>query len=77
MTILVVFMQLTRIGKIEHVSSEPETDQQNQDKRRQNEPRDHNDLDSQFAHGRNVVVHVRITVKESVAVVKYTRRLTN
>src|SRR5262249_25799174 len=28
--------------------SNPETDKQNQDKRRQNEPRDHNDLDSQF-----------------------------
>jgi hypothetical protein len=54
-------------------SSEPETDQQNQDKRRQNEPRDHNDLDSQFAHGRYVVVDARIAVKESVTVAKDVR----
>ena len=39
-------------------SSEPETDQQNQDKRCQNEPRDHNDLDSQFAHGGDVLVDI-------------------
>ena len=52
------------------LSCEPETDQQNEDKRRQNEPRDHNDLDSQFAHGRNVVIDVRILVKESVTVAK-------
>src|ERR1700756_4314013 len=51
-------------------SSEPETDQQNQDKRCQNEPRDHNDFDSQLAHGRDVVVNIRIAVKESVTVAK-------
>jgi hypothetical protein len=50
--------------------SEPETDQQNQDKRRQNEPRDHNDLDSQFARGRDVAVNVRIAVKKPVTVAK-------
>jgi hypothetical protein len=53
--------------------SEPETDQQNQDKRGQNEPRNHNDLDSQFANGWNVVIDVRIAVKESVAVAKNIR----
>jgi len=52
------------------LSSEPETDKQNQDKRRQNEPRDHNDLDSQFAHGRDVIVDIWIAVKESVTVAK-------
>jgi hypothetical protein len=36
-------------------SSEPKTDQQNENKRRQKEPRDQNHLDSQFANGRNVV----------------------
>jgi hypothetical protein len=50
--------------------SEPETDQQNQDKRGQNEPRNHDDFDSHFANGRNIVVHVRIAVKESVTVAK-------
>jgi hypothetical protein len=50
--------------------SEPETDQQNQDKGGQNEPRDHDDFDSYFADCRNVVVDVRVAVKESVTVVK-------
>jgi hypothetical protein len=50
--------------------SEPETDQQNQDKGRQNEPRDHDDFDSQFARGRNVVFDIWIEVKESVTVAK-------
>jgi hypothetical protein len=53
--------------------SEPETDQQNQDKRGQNEPRDHDDLDSHFANGRDVIVDVRIAVKESVTVMKNIR----
>ena len=52
------------------LSSEPETDQQNQDKRGQNEPRNHDDFDSQFARGRNVIIDVRIDVKESVTVTK-------
>ena len=52
------------------LSSEPETDQQNEDKRRQNEPRDHNDLESDLANGRNVIVYIRIAVKESVTVAK-------
>ena len=55
------------------LSSDPEIDQQNQDKRGQNEPRDHNDLDSQFARGRNVVVDIWIEVKESVTVAKNIR----
>jgi hypothetical protein len=50
--------------------SDPKTDQKNQDKRRQNEPRDHNDLDPQFAHGRDIVVDVRTPIKESVTVAK-------
>jgi len=50
--------------------SEPETDQENQDKRRQNEPRDHDDFDSQFARGRNVIVDIWIKVKESVTIPK-------
>jgi len=48
--------------------SEPETDQQNDKKRGQHEPRDHDNFDPQFPNGRNVVVHIRILVKESVTV---------
>ena len=51
-------------------SSEPESHQQNQDKRRQSEPRDHDDFDSQFARGRDVAVDIWIEVKESVTVAK-------
>jgi hypothetical protein len=50
--------------------SEPEADQQNQDKRGQTEPGDRNDLDPDLARGRNVVVDVRIAVKESVTIAK-------
>ena len=50
--------------------SEPETDQQNQDKRGHNEPRDRDDFDPHFANGRNIVVDIRISVKESVTVAK-------
>src|SRR5438552_11171446 len=49
---------------------EPETDQQNQDKRGYTEPRNHDDFDPYFAHRRNVVVHARVAVKESVTVAK-------
>jgi hypothetical protein len=51
---------------------EPEGNQENQDKRGENAPRDHNDFDSQFAHGGDVLVRVdvRIAVKESVTVAK-------
>jgi len=49
---------------------EPETDQQNQDNRGHTEPRDQNDFDPHFANGRNIVVDVRISVKESVAIAK-------
>src|SRR5207244_9364936 len=38
---------------------EPETDQQNQDKRGYTEPRNHDDFDHYFAHRRNVVVQDR------------------
>jgi len=51
-------------------SSEPESDQENQDKRSQHAPRDHDNLDSQFANGLNVIVDVWITIKESVPVTK-------
>src|SRR4030095_14312802 len=64
------FSRLHAVTSSGTFSSEPETDQQNQDKRGQNGPRDHDDFDSQFARGRNVVVDVRIAVKESVAVAK-------
>src|SRR5882757_3074687 len=37
--------------------SKPETDQQKQDKRGYNEPRNHDDFHPYFAHRRNVVVH--------------------
>jgi hypothetical protein len=50
--------------------SEPEADQQNQNERGQNKPRDHNDLDPDFANRRNVVVDVWIAIKETVAVAK-------
>ena len=53
--------------------SEPEADQQNQDKRGHTEPGDRNDLDPDLARGRNVVVDVRIAVKESVTVAKNIR----
>jgi len=52
------------------LSSEPETDKKNQDKRGHNEPRDRDDFDPHFANGRNIVVDVRIAVKESVTVAK-------
>src|SRR5882724_1991819 len=52
------------------LSSEPETDKKNQDKRSQNEPRDRDDFDSHFANRRNIVVDVRISVKESVTIAK-------
>ena len=51
-------------------SSEPETDQQNQDKRGHSEVRDRDDFDPYFANGRNVIVYIRIAVKESVTVAK-------
>ena len=37
---------------------EPEIDQKNHQKRGQNQPRDHDDLDPQLANGRNVVVDI-------------------
>jgi hypothetical protein len=52
------------------LSSEPETDKKNQDKRSQNEPRDRDDFDSHFANRRNVVVYIRIPIKKSVAIAK-------
>jgi hypothetical protein len=52
------------------LSSEPETDKKNQDKRRDSEVRDRDDFDPHFANGRNIVVDVRIAVKESVTVAK-------
>jgi len=50
--------------------SEPETDQQNQDKRGHNTPGDRDDFDSHFANRRNVVVDIWISVKESMTVAK-------
>jgi len=55
------------------LSSEPETDQQNQDKHGQNAPRDNNDFDSQFANVRDVIVDVWITIEETVAIAKNIR----
>src|SRR6266853_1118834 len=52
------------------LSGEPETDKKNQDKRGHTEPGDHDDLDPDLARGRNVVVDVRIAVKESVTIAK-------
>src|SRR5205823_14554106 len=52
------------------LSSEPETDQQNQDKRGHTEPGDHDDFDPYFAHLRNVIVHARVAVKKPVTVAK-------
>ena len=51
-------------------SRAPEIDQKNDEKRGQTQPREHNDLDPQFANGRNVVVHIRISVKEAMAIKK-------
>src|SRR5947209_18545410 len=50
--------------------SEPELDQQNQDKRGDTEPGDHDDFDPHFANGRNIVIDVRVAVEESVAIAK-------
>src|SRR6266496_3620991 len=55
------------------LSSEPETDKQKQDKRGHAEPGDHDDFNPHFANGRNIVVDVRIAVKESVTVAKNIR----
>jgi hypothetical protein len=52
------------------LSSEPETDKKNQDKRGYDQPRYENDVDPDLARGRNVVVDVRVSVKESVAIAK-------
>jgi hypothetical protein len=64
--------QLAVNGRVP-LSSDPEADEQNQDKRGQNEPRDRDDFDPHFANRRNVVVDVRIAVKESVAIAKNIR----
>src|SRR6266705_1058982 len=50
--------------------SEPETDQQNQDKRGHTEPGDHDDFDPDFANGWNIIVDSRIAVKEPVTIAK-------
>ena len=52
------------------LSSEPETDQQNQDQRGHSEIWNRDDFDPHFANGRNIVVDVRIAVKESVTIAK-------
>jgi hypothetical protein len=57
----------------EPLSSAPEIDQKNHEKRGQAQPRDHDDFDPQFPNGGNVVVHIRILVKESVAIAKDVR----
>jgi hypothetical protein len=53
--------------------SAPKIDQQNDKKAGQNEPRNHNDLDPQLANSRNVVVHIRISIKEPVPIAKDVR----
>jgi hypothetical protein len=50
--------------------SDPETNQQNQDKRGHNEQRDRYDFDPHLASGGDVVVHIGIAVKETMAVAK-------
>ena len=55
------------------LSSAPEIDQKNHQKRGQNEPRDHHDFHPQVANRWNVVVHIRILVKKSMAVEKDVR----
>jgi len=50
--------------------SEPETDKKNQDKRGHSEVRYRYDFDPYFANGRNVIVYIRIAIKESVTVAK-------
>jgi hypothetical protein len=52
------------------LSIEPETDKKNQDKRGYAKPRDKKQLESHVARGGNVVVDVRVAVKESVAIAK-------
>jgi hypothetical protein len=50
--------------------SEPEIDQKNDEKRGQNQPRDQDYLDPHAASRRDVVVHIRIPIKESPAITK-------
>ncbi len=52
---------------------EPETNQQSQDNRGYYQPRDKNQLDPRVASGRNVVVDVGVSVKESATVAKKIR----
>jgi len=52
------------------VLRESEIDQKNPQKRGQHKPRNHDHLNSQFAHGRNVFVDARITIEEAVAIPK-------
>jgi hypothetical protein len=51
----------------------PKSYSQDNKQRGQHHTRDHKDLDSQFAHGRDVVVDIWIAVKESVTVAKNIR----
>ena len=67
----VLCLQTCRAGpRLGGSLSEPETDKKNQDKRGHNEVRNRYDLDSDLARGRDVVVDVRISVKESVTIAK-------
>jgi hypothetical protein len=52
-------------------STAPEIDQKYDEKRSQNQRRDHNNFDPQLAHRWNVVVDSRISVKEAVAISKH------
>jgi hypothetical protein len=51
-------------------SAIPQLDEQDEQERGQNEPRDRDDFESHPANRRNVVVDVRVPAKESVTIAK-------
>ena len=51
-------------------SGAPKIDQQNDKKRSQNEPWNHDNLEPQATNCRNVIVDVPIAIKESVTIAK-------
>ena len=53
--------------------SASEIDQKNDEKAWSKTPGDRNDLDPQLANGRNVAVHIWISVKETIAFEKEVR----
>jgi hypothetical protein len=66
-------VKISAANRTAPLSSAPEIEQNNNKKRGQNYPRDYNDLHPQLANRGNVVVHIRILIKKSVAIAKDVR----